>query len=73
MKCTRTELKNNIGKLFKATYRGPVFITDYGQDGHALLTIEDYNELLERIQQLEQCCKENNLPMTECANTQSKD
>ena len=43
---TKTQLTNTIMKVLRATFEGPVVITDRGSDSHVLMTIEDYELLL---------------------------
>lgn len=41
------EFNQDTGRATKAAKRGPVFITDRGRPAHVLLTIEDYQRLVE--------------------------
>lgn len=43
---TKTELTNTVMKVVRATFDGPVVITDRGSDSHVLMTVEDYESLL---------------------------
>jgi prevent-host-death family protein len=48
MKATRTELKQELGKLLNETKKAPVVITSHGKESHVLMTIEDYRKLLDK-------------------------
>lgn len=39
------EFNQDVSKIKRAAYNGPVFITDRGHPAHVLLTIEDYQKL----------------------------
>lgn len=42
------EFNQDVGKAKRNAERGPVFITDRGTPAHVLLTIEAYQQLIER-------------------------
>lgn len=42
---TSREFNQDVSKIKRASYNGPVFITDRGHPAHVLLTIEDYQKL----------------------------
>ena len=44
---TSREFNQDVSKIKRATLNGPVFITDRGHPAHVLLTIEDYEKLIE--------------------------
>jgi prevent-host-death family protein len=46
MKATKTQLKNETGRLLRAAIKAPVIITDHGSESHVLLAMEDYLELI---------------------------
>jgi len=41
------EFNQRASEAKKAASQGPVFITDRGQPAHVLLTIKDYNKLID--------------------------
>ena len=43
---TKTELTNTVMKVVRATFEGPVIITDRGSDSHVLMTVESFESLL---------------------------
>ena len=45
---TSREFNQDASGAKRATIRGPVFITDRGRLAHVILTIEDYEELTEK-------------------------
>jgi prevent-host-death family protein len=47
MDVTATELKRKLGQYLDAAERGPVMITKSGRHKSVLLSIEDYNRLVE--------------------------
>jgi prevent-host-death family protein len=42
------EFNQDTGRAKKAAKRGPVFITDRGRPAHVLLTIEDYQKIVDQ-------------------------
>lgn len=46
------EFNQDTGRAKKAASRGPVFITDRGKPAHVLMSIEEYNRLTGRQQNL---------------------
>jgi len=53
MKASKTELKQELGKLLRAAFEEPVIITDRHKDSHVLMTIEHYKELMRKIEDKE--------------------
>lgn len=53
MKASKTELKQELGKLLRAAFTEPVIIMDRGEDSHVLMTIEHYKELMQRLTEAE--------------------
>ena len=54
MRATKTELKQELGKLLRAAFKEPVIITDRNKDSHVLMTIEQYEIFLkEKEERLE--------------------
>lgn len=53
MKATKTELKQELGRLLRAAFDEPVIITDRRKDSHVLMTIEYYEEMIKKIKDLE--------------------
>lgn len=45
---TSREFNQDVSKAKRATLKGPVFITDRGRPAHVLLTIEDYQKIMEK-------------------------
>jgi len=42
------EFNQDISKAKRAAAKGPVFITDRGQPAHVLLTIEEYQQIIDK-------------------------
>ena len=42
------QFNQDVSKAKRAAFNGPVFITDRGHPAHVLLTIEDYQEIIEK-------------------------
>jgi len=42
------EFNHDVSKAKRAAFRGPVFITDRGHVAHVLLTIKEYQKILEK-------------------------
>ncbi len=42
------EFNHDVSKAKKRAFRGPVFITDRGHVAHVLLTMEQYQKILEK-------------------------
>jgi prevent-host-death family protein len=53
MKATKTELKQELGKLLRAAFQEPVIITAHGIDSHVLMTMEHYMELMLKLEAME--------------------
>jgi PHD/YefM family antitoxin component YafN of YafNO toxin-antitoxin module len=45
---TSREFNKNVGRAKRAALSGPVFITDRGRTTHVLLSIEEYQRLIDR-------------------------
>ena len=41
------EFNQDVSKAKRAAEKGPVFITDRGTPAHVLLTVDEYNKLIE--------------------------
>ncbi len=44
---TSREFNQDVSRIKRAAFNGPVFITDRGHPAHVLLTIQDYQKLTE--------------------------
>jgi PHD/YefM family antitoxin component YafN of YafNO toxin-antitoxin module len=46
------EFNQDVSKAKRAAFKGPVFITDRGHAAHVLLTIREYQKILEKKQSI---------------------
>ena len=51
MEASKTDLKNKLGSLLRAAFTEPVVITDRGVPSHVLMTIEEYKDLLSKLEE----------------------
>lgn len=52
MKATKTELKQELGRLLREAFVEPVIITDRRKDSHVLMTVEFYEKMKLEIEEL---------------------
>lgn len=50
---TKTDVTRRFSEVARATFGGPVVVTQNGKDSHVVMTIERYRELLELEKKLE--------------------
>ena len=49
MEATKTEVKTRLGRVLRAAIIEPVVITAHGEPSHVLVSIEQWNELQEKL------------------------
>ncbi len=54
MEATKTDLSNRYGELLRVAMREPVIITAHGKPSHVLVSIEHWEELMQKIEDAKQ-------------------
>jgi prevent-host-death family protein len=55
---TKTDIAQKVSEVIRATFSGAVIITDRGKDSHVLMTIENYEEMAEKVRLYEELNKD---------------
>ena len=50
---SKTDISRKLSEIIRATFNAPVVITDRRKPSHVFMTIEDYEDLLERAKKQE--------------------
>lgn len=61
---TKTDVVQKFAEIVRATFSGPVIITDRRKDSHVIMTIEHYEELMDQLHDQEMTSR-NDAPTSE--------
>lgn len=49
---TKTDVTRKFAEIARATFRGPVIITENGKKRHVIMNYDDYNEMVKELHDL---------------------